>query len=136
MRLIAVLFIAVAVAFISLPASADVGPPNSVGCLQKKAGDMCQTDSRYTGTCVQHTDCVVSSPQPDGGTVMGMPYPCLLCESGADGGASDGGSSSGGGSSGGGGCAITPGRTVVGATFACVGLALAAFAMGRRSKRR
>jgi hypothetical protein len=104
MRQALALFALLAPLALATPARADVPPPNTAGCTNKKAGDACKDDAGKDATCAD-AKCTVLD-YSDGSPPGSKEVDCVTCT----GPASSSSSSSSGGSSGGneddGGCTI------------------------------
>ncbi|MDP1921361.1 MAG: hypothetical protein Q8L14_34290 [Myxococcales bacterium] len=57
--------------------SADVPPPDTSGCTNKKAGDACQTDDKKAGGCKAATCSRVDATQTPPKAVE---YACVTCD--------------------------------------------------------
>lgn len=89
-------------------ALADIPPPNTQGCANRKASDACKNDNGNDGTC---TASKCSKLDYSKGTPPStVEYDCLVC------------TSSGGGTSGG--CSMSAGTGASGALFAALALPL------------
>jgi len=85
----AIIFVTVTLLGAPLAARADLAPPDTIGCVGKKAGDSCTNDS-VAGVCKDDT---CTSEKPDG---TSSSYSCLRCLPGSsDGGCAVGGRASG-----------------------------------------
>ena len=74
-------FLLLSLALYSGPSNADIAPPNTDGCADKKAGESCMTDGQKKGSCVARR--CYRNDYSNGVPPEQVGYDCLTCEASA-----------------------------------------------------